>query len=579
MNKTLIKYFLFIFLSPIFLSAQDFDEAFLESLPDGVKEDLLQQNMNKRELEQTQYKRPSSFILKPEGSTSDRFGSKIFSMMQTTLMPLNEPNFDGSYILDFGDVLELQLVGQKSSIAKLPIKRDGSINIPEVGKIFVSGLSLNRAIDTIINKVNNSFIGVDAFVTLVNVRDIQVIVAGNVYNPGPYTLNGNSNLFHALSVSGGPSEDGSFRLIDLIRNDEIIETVDLYQTFIFGKSSFKTRLRSGDLIFVQPVQNLVSISGGVKREGIYELKADENLSLTVFFANGVSSSADLSDITLYRILNGEILPTYISNLEELKDIESKDSDKLIIRNYPFRSVVINGAVKNPGKYIVNESDGIYGLVKSAGGYSATAYPFGGILENQSTRKVNELASIKLYKSFLDNLTSYASNPTVNQDVSILATIMEEIKNSAPSGRVSAEFDLLKLEKDRSSDVLLQDGDVITIPEFLNQIYIFGEVLSEGTSQYIDGNSLYYYIKSKGGFNDYANKKRVFVIHPNGETFIANTNRNIFMKDSDKVTLYPGSIIYIPRDNIKVPYSIAAQAYASILGNIGLSLASVSVLKD
>jgi len=579
MNKKLIKYLLVILLFPVHVSSQDYDEAFLASLPEGVKEDLLMQNRAKNELEEAQYKRPSSFVIKPEGAGSDRFGSKIFSMMQTTLMPVNEANFDGNYILDFGDVIELQLVGQKSLVANLPIKRDGSINIPEIGKIFVSGLSLDTAIATIINKVNSSFIGVDVFVTLINIRDIQIIVAGNVYNPGPYTLNGNSNLFHALSVSGGPSEEGSFRSINLIRDDEIIESVDLYQTFIYGKSSFKTRLRSGDLIFVQPVQNLVSISGGIKRPGIYELKNDENLFNSIFFANGLNSIADLSDITLYRIDDGQVKSSPVSSVEDLKNILSKDSDKLSISTFPFRTVEIQGAVKNPGSYIVNESDGIYGLVTKAGGYTKTAYPFGGVLNNRSTSEINALASAELYKSFIDNLTLLASDPTMTSDISILATIMEELKNSESSGRVSAEFEIELLEKDPSIDVLLQDGDVIIIPEFLNQVYIFGEVLSEGTSKYIDGKTFDEYISAKGGYNAFANKKSIFILHPNGETVLAKRNRNIFMKDSKEIDLYPGSIIFVPRDTVKAPFSVAAQAYAAILGNIGISLASVAVLRD
>ena len=69
-----------------------------------------------------------------------------------------------------------------------------------------------------------------------SVRDIQVIIAGNVFSPGPYTLNGNSTLFHALAISGGPSEDGSFRQIDLVRGGKVIETADFYETFINGAS-------------------------------------------------------------------------------------------------------------------------------------------------------------------------------------------------------------------------------------------------------------------------------------------------------------------------------------------------------
>ena len=166
--------------------------------------------------------------------------------------------------MDYGDVLEIQFVGQRTSIEKLPVKRDGSISIPEIGKIFVSGLPLVEASEIIKSRVNTAFIGVNAYVSLINVRDIQIIVAGNVFNPGPYTLNGNSNLFHALSMSGGPSEIGSFRAIDLIRNGKIIESLDLYETFIYGTSSFGSRLRSGDVVFVRSVSNLVRISGGVR---------------------------------------------------------------------------------------------------------------------------------------------------------------------------------------------------------------------------------------------------------------------------------------------------------------------------
>ena len=188
------------FITSLYASSQDFDPEFLESLPQSVKEDLLNQVEMDNALEQQQYRRPSTFIERPE-IDSGRFGLNVFNMMQTSLMPVNEPNFDSGYILDFGDQIQIQLIGQKSYIKTLSINRDGSISIPDVGKVFLSGLSLDDASKLIKKKVEISYIGVEALVTLVNVRDIQIIVSGNVFNPGPYTLNGNSNVFHALSVS------------------------------------------------------------------------------------------------------------------------------------------------------------------------------------------------------------------------------------------------------------------------------------------------------------------------------------------------------------------------------------------
>jgi protein involved in polysaccharide export with SLBB domain len=140
--------------------------------------------------------------------------------------------------------------------------------------------------------------------------------------------------------------------------------------------------------------------------------------------------------------------------------------------------------------------------------------------------------------------------------------------------------LKKLESDSSLDILLQDGDKVTIPEFLDHIYVFGEINTEGTIRYKEGADIKFYIDKKGGYNPYANKKNVYVLHPNGETSLISARRNIFMNQGNNdVTIYPGSVIFVPRKAARIPFSVAAQAYASILGNIGISLASVSVLKD
>ncbi len=578
--KKLLLLSISIYPSYILSQATQFDESFLKSLPEEVRADLISETSMRDQLEEVQYRRPSTFIKKPSPAVaSSRFGSQIFSMMQTTLMPTNEPNFDGSYILDYGDILELQFVGQKSSIIKLPVKRDGSINIPEIGKIFLSGLSLDKASDLIKSKVNLSYIGVEAFVTLINIRDIQVIVAGNVYNPGPYTLNGNSSIFHALSVSGGPSEIGSFRSINLVRDNKVIEEIDLYDTFMMGINGFNTRLRSGDLIFINPVSNLVSISGGVKRPGIYELKSSDRLIKIVDYANGLSNKADLSEINLFRLSEGRVISLVIKNLEELKTYKPNDYDKLVIREFPYRSVAINGAIANPGAYLINEGDGLLELVEQAGGYTLTAYPFGGVLNNRTTKNINSMAVSELYNSFLNSISQNVSNESGMTGV---LEIMNILKNTPVSGRVSAEFDLSVLKDDPSQDIQLQNGDEIIIPELPDQIYVYGEVSSQGTTKYQKGKELSYYIAKKGGFNQLADPKAIFILSPNGETIrVEPSRRNIFTTNRKQdYVIYPGSVIFIPRKTSNpMMASKTALAYASVLGNLGVTLASLSVLKQ
>ena len=576
MKMKFYKSLLLFSLFPAITLAQQLDEAFLQSLPNDVANDLIERSVQRDSKEKPQYRRPSTFVKKPE-PTSDRFGASVFSMMQSTLMPLNEPNFDGTYILDFGDELELQLVGQKSSISKLIIRRDGSVNIAEIGKIYLAGLSLDNASSLIKNKIKESFIGVESYITLTSIRDIQIIMAGNVYNPGPYTLNGNSNVFHALSVAGGPSEKGSFRSIDLIRNNKKIESIDLYQTFIYGKSSFKTRLTSGDIIFINPVENIVSINGGVKRPGEYELLAKEKLSKLLKFSNGLSKYADLKNIKLERILDGVIKQIPVVNLSQFDNIESQDGDNVFVRSFPFRSVEVIGAVINPGQYLMSEGETINDVILKAGGYSVNAYVFGTVYENLSAKEINTMAINALYEDFLDNLLSIANQGQGKEDLSSLIAIASELKGSEPSGRVIANF---SDQGQENEPTFIKQGDRIIVPEITNNVFVYGEVSSEGTTRFKKGEDVSYYLNKKGGLNNNADDKAIYLLQPNGESQRVFFNKNVFVKQANKIEIYPGTVIFVPREiNNEYASRLKTQAYASILSSLGVSLASISVLKD
>ena len=557
------------------LFAQDFSPEFLDSLPAEVREEILNSAQKKESLESTQYRRPSTFIQKPDVSSA-RFGNEYFSMMQSTLMPINEPNLDPNYILGFGDVLQLQLVGQKNEIIEVSLLRDGSITLPNIGKVFLSGLSLQEATKIIKTKFEISFIGVDVFVTLLNIRDIQILVSGNAFNPGPYTLNGNSNLFHALSVSGGPSDLGSFRKIDLIRDDKTLETVDLYENFIFGKNSFGPKLRSGDIIFIHPSQNLVSISGAIKRPGNYELLNTERLGSLINFANGIRSNADLDSIHIQRINDGKAVQVKASP-EDFEEEILNDEESVFIRAYPFRSVTISGSVEKPGSYLLNEGDGILELVNLAGGYTENAYEFGGVLLNKEAFEISQNAKEKLYEDFISSFieNSFTAGGETFESLNIF---ISELKNSSLSGRINAEFNLEKLKSNPSLNVKLMEGDEIIIPEVVDHIYIFGEIANQGTTSYIANQTLSGYLNNVGGMTDYADGSNIFILHPNGMSERVS-RKNVFRENRDELIIYPGSIIFVPRE---IPNTFRAevfQGYASILGNLGVSLASISVLKD
>jgi len=558
--------------------SQELDEAYLQSLPESVRADVLNTIEAKDGADKPVYRRASTFIDKKEDTSTALFGSNFFDVIQSSFMPINEPNLDSAYILDFSDVLEIQLIGQKNIIENYSINRDGSINFPDIGKINVSGLSLNDASNLIKAKINSAYIGTEAYVSLKNIRDINVLVVGNAYNPGVYTLNGNSNMLHALSMAGGVSDIGSYRNINLIRSGKIIETLDIYEVLVFGKYNFSSGLRSGDSIVVGPREKIISIETGVMSPGVFEIETNENFTDILKFANGFGQNIDLDTIGVKRVAGGK---TSVINLtlDELYSFEFKDNDALYIQSYKLDTVLIEGSVINPGRYKLNKGTTLSQAIKLAGGYEDFAYPFGGYLENEKALSVNEISKDKLYEIYLSNLIlNSGSSSSINPEI---MDILIELKNSKSTGRIIAEFDLNIIANEPDKDTILENGDRIIIPQMTQQVYIQGEVSNTGAARYTPGKNINYYINTSGGALDTADLENIYVIHPNGETInLGNRSRLSFIFEDDNIELiYPGSIIYIPQKTNYVNTLQVASIWAPIISSLALSLTSLSVLSN
>lgn len=576
-----IMYKLCLFFLTIFslvLTSQEFSEEYLASLPDEIRNDILARANEKEDFEDDVYRSidNSSDLLKDQDDLSDQvFGSNFFNTIQTSFMPINSPNLDDSYILDFGDVLNIQLIGQNDSIDEYIIARDGSINIPEIGKLYLSGLSLRNASEMINSKAQQTYIGTKTYTSLKNLRDISVLVAGNAYSPGVYTLNGSSNMLHALHAAGGVSEFGSYRSIKLIRNNEIIEIMDLYDILINGQFNVKTRLRSGDTIFVDQRGLHVTLEGAFKRNSIYELLDDEHLYDAFDFANGLVQEADKKNIVLYRLLDGEVKPLPISNISQFKKIKANDKDRIYVRKHSFRNIEISGAVLNPGNYTMIEGETIFDLLDKAGGYTLNANPYGAIYLNEGAKNINKEASEKLYNNFIETIfSSIQQSSSGGIDFVSLTSIAKELKEVEPYGRIIIDL------YDESYSPMVQDNDSLFIPEKTNNIFIFGEVINQGSALFVPGADLDYYINVENGLKDSADKNSIYILYPNGRTKKFKIKRNLFASQPQKIEILPGSVIYVPKkiDNA-LARTLSAQAYATILGNIGLSLASLSAIND
>lgn len=567
-----------LFLLSINIYSQELDEDFLASLPESARQDIEEKIAAKSDLEKPVYRRASTFVDKEDDSNVFIFGSNFFDVMQTSFMPINEPNLDSSYVLDFGDVLEINLIGKKNLNDTYTVARDGSINLPDIGKLNLSGLSLNDASDLIKAKVNSTYIGTTAFISLKNLRDINILIVGNAYNPGIYTLNGNSNMLHALSMAGGINDIGSYRNISLVRSGKIIDTLDIYQVLVFGKYNFSNGLRSGDSIVVHPQGKLVSFESGVMRKASYEMKEGETFEDLLEFANGFSKNNDFDNIVVKRVSSGQSKILEL-NVDELYSFDFKNNDSIFIREYKIDTIKIEGSVKNPGTYKFSRGTTLSEAIRSAGGYDSSAYPFGGYLENDKALKINKEAKERLYEAFISNLITNGVSAADNS--SSVKDLILQLKNTESTGRIIAEFDLDMIASNPFLDTILEDGDRLLIPQITQQIFVHGEVANPGAIRYSPGKDIDYYLNKSGGVLQNSDLKNLFIVHPNGETEnINNKSRLSFIVDENtKQLVYPGSIIYIPQKTNLASSLQVASIWAPIVSSIALSLTSLSVLNN
>lgn len=593
MRKIILAYFLipsliFAQSMPSGLSALDTD--YLESLPESVRKDIESEiEKNEEDDNNSLKKRPSSELSKyelvkeweqfkkyrdEEIFKSERFGLNLFRTMQSSFMPLNEPNFGNNYVLDYGDIIEINLYGNTILSYELEVKRDGSISLPELGSMSIGGLSYQQGVEKISRKIESSYTGTKADINLKEIRDIKILVTGNVEFPGIYTLSGNSNVLQALNIAGGVNEAGTLRDIEVKRNGKTIASIDLYDALIFGDLSEIGQLHSGDAIYVKSANKLIRAGSGFINEALFELRDNENLEDFFKFSGGLNRNITNAKFSLIR-LDGTIENELDIKNIDLSKIKVKHLDSLYFTTSNIGAVKIQGEISRPGTYTIKPGDDIYDIVKRAGGYTNEAYPFGAVLKR---KKVEELELSYIEKSYKNIISFLAQNPDKLQSNTGIGMILEEFKNLKPSGRVVTEFDDDVLKEQPPKRTLLNDKDEIHVPSISNVVYVYGDVGNPKALSFNDMQQVNEYINMAGGLNRTADRSHIIVVQPNGEASVVNLSKftNILQEDID---IYPGTLVYVPQKIGSVQGVEFYSVIAPIFSSLALSLASLNSISD
>ncbi len=309
------------------------------------------------------------------------FGSELF----TTSSLVFEPNLriatPSNYILGPDDELAVVVYGLSEKSYNLTVNEEGYIYIPNVGPMYVNGLSIEEAGEKIKAKLGSTVYRAinsgqtKVTISLRKIRSIRVTVIGAAKRPGTFTVSSLTTLFNLLYLCGGPNDMGSYRTIELIRGNDPKRVADLYTFLLEGSKKDDILLREGDVIRIPYYKTRVTISGKVKRAGKFEMLETEMFNDLLRFAGDLSDDAYRASISLTRITDKEKI---LIDLDpgQFNNFKPKGSDAFFVGmlNDRFENrIYITGAVFRPGPYELRPGITLHDLLGKGGGIKEDAY--------------------------------------------------------------------------------------------------------------------------------------------------------------------------------------------------------------
>lgn len=402
------------------------------------------------------------------------FGRNIFNTRNLTFEPNVNIATPPNYRLGPGDEVVIDIWGASQNTIRQQISPDGTINLEQLGPVFLSGMTVDRAQQYLTDELRKIYSDQSnqIRVTLGNTRTIQINVMGEVVQPGTYALSAFSTVFHALYRAGGVSNIGSLRNVKVSRAGKIVATVDVYQFIMQGKTRDDIRLEEGDVIIVPAYDALVQITGNVKRPMRYEMKKDETLSTLLKYAGGFTSDAYTKSLRIVR-QNGKEYQVNTVDDTDYSVCKMHDGDVVTAEAILDRftnKLEVRGAVYRPGIYeLGGKLNTVRELVEKADGLMADAFTGRAVLYRERENKTREVKQI----------------------------------------------DIRAIMEGTQPDIPLQKNDVLYIPsihdlEDLGNVQIFGEVAHPGDYPYADNMTLEDLVITAGGLRESASVVRVDV---------------------------------------------------------------------
>ncbi len=490
------------------------------------------------------------------------FGSELFTSTSLVFEPNLRIPTPAGYILGPDDELIINVFGYSEKSYSLTVNEEGNIYIPQVGPVYVNGLSIEQASAKIRSKLASTIykaIGsgqTRVQISLGKIRSIRVTVIGEANKPGTYTVSSLTTVFNVLYLCGGPSDYGSYRKIELIRGNEVKRVIDLYAFLTKGNQKDNVLLQEGDVVRIPYYETRVILNGNVRHKGKYEIVQGETFDNVLQYSGGFADDAYKAAVTVYQYTEKEKRIADIAK-SQYNLYKPQPGDSIVVGKLLNRfenKLIVSGAVMRPGVYELSNNLTLKELIEKAGGVKEDVYSKRGsisrlnsnnmpvqvsfnvdsVMRNQTTVYLKKNDSVAVYSILdLDNEITvsidgnikkpgqykWAENLTL-RDLMLRAGGLSEMgdsRNIEIARRINnvsltqlnhqqTEIITVNLaDSNAGSDVILKPFDVINIRQksgYVNQrtVYLEGMVLNPGRyTLKMSGDRISDVIERAGGF--------------------------------------------------------------------------------
>jgi len=452
------------------------------------------------------------------------------------------------YIVGPNDIFSLGIWGVVNTPLPISVSPEGSLIIPSVGEVAVSGLTLTETKNRVIAAVKKRFISAEITLTLVSPRRFLVTVTGVGQGTYPTSaiMRASSLIAFIFSDSLSLMKSGttpgerynfSFRNIKLKRKNGEIQRIDLYEYFATQNERYNPFLREGDVISLQKYDwegKFLAIQGAVQFPGVFEFIEGDDLETAIQLVRGVSSVANVDSITVSRmdITATKMEKIYLS-YDKDKNYKLLPNDRVYVNAFAevrrdFKVMVL-GEVVRPGNYpITLNTTKLSDIINEAGGLLPNSY----LPNSEVYRKIDTFFIQTKNRDTIENVYTRRLNDIVSnkeEKESFDQDLLYKI------GRVNVDFD--KLEKgDNSQDIILKNGDIVYIADNKKEVYVYGQVNRPGFVPFKEGADAQYYIDAAGGYGERADEDEIRVIKFKTREWL----------EPDEATIQSSDFVYVPR---------------------------------